>query len=562
MKKNVLALSISAAIVGLGFAGGAQAIQTVVPGASTVATVSANGVGSTLLVPYYSAQADNKTQINIINTDTVNGKAVKVRFRSAANSDDVFDFQIFLSPGDLWSGEVSQDKATGLAKLVSGDSTCAKPAIKGAAAANLLFKTARLDTTKGTAASMAAATREGYVEIMTMADVRPVLYTEAVFATEVATATANPLYTAIKHGAGGAAPACSGAAWTALDTNIAGATQAAATIAAQALGLTRPTGGLTANWTLLNTVTSSAYGGVATAIALNGTGNVTYWPQSTVTGTPTQAMVDSQTADPLLRTGTPLVAPTNVDLPDLSTPYLGNQLSAVAAGAGVGALTDPLLVANKLTSLLAKTSVTNEFLTTTSFNASTDWTFSMPTRRYNVVYDYVSGKTVFNANASAASAILNAGTIATGADVAVAGLGGATVTAGGTVASRYFASVNASADAARRMVCVNNILPVAYSREEELAGSVVFSPSVAPTLCGEVSVISLNNAASATSNSLLATQTLNDLDVTYREGWMTMQTPGAFIAAAGYTAGLPILGHSFIRAYTGTINIGVAYPHR
>ena len=72
-----------------------------------------DGVGHMLIVPYYTAQAGNATLLNIVNTDKVNGKAVKVRFRGASNADDVFNFTLFLSPGDVWAAEISQNPATG-----------------------------------------------------------------------------------------------------------------------------------------------------------------------------------------------------------------------------------------------------------------------------------------------------------------------------------------------------------------------------------------------------------------------------------------------------------------
>lgn len=542
MKKNVLALSITAAVLSLGMVGGAQAITTLGRGAGLTVAPSANGIGHNLVVPYYTANGANKTQINIVNTDTNNGKAVKIRFRSAANSDDVFDFQLFLSPGDVWSGEVSQDTATGLAKLASGDSSCTKPSVKAATPAQLLFKTDRLDNTSptATATTRAAATREGYVEILTMADIRPLNFTADTGGFEVAAATANPLFTQIKHVAG-VAPCGTGAtaaAWTAIDTNTADVSTAAT------LGLARPTGTILANWTILNTTTSSAFGGTATALAITGvavpgvaagdvgnsapvanTGNLTYWPQSPMSSA---ASTQNQTADPLLRlvaiAGQPTVAPTMVDLPDLSTPFLGQVAAQNAATTG------PILAANDLSLALAKTSVNNEFLTTVSFNASTDWTFSMPTRRYGVVYNYVTGTALFNGTA---------GTVVTttGAD------------------SNFFQAANATANTPRRMVCVGNITPSSTDREETTGSTVIFSPAVAPTLCGEVSVLSINNAQSLTSNSLLAVATLNDVDATYREGWLSVATPGL-------GAGLPIVGHSFVRAFSGLINIGAAYAHR
>ena len=99
MKKNVLALSI-AAMVG-GFAGVASA-QTfpnsgmVAPTATTLER-SEGGAGHILVVPYFTSQNDNMSVFHVVNTDTVNGKALKVRFRGAANSDDILDFTVFLS---------------------------------------------------------------------------------------------------------------------------------------------------------------------------------------------------------------------------------------------------------------------------------------------------------------------------------------------------------------------------------------------------------------------------------------------------------------------------------
>lgn len=109
MRKNVLSLSIAAMIGGLGFAGAASAgvayetngatgttaflAQTGIGAAAnaTVLEVNAKGVGHNLLTPYFSVQNGNGTLLSIVNTDTNNGKAVKVRFRGASNSDDVFD---------------------------------------------------------------------------------------------------------------------------------------------------------------------------------------------------------------------------------------------------------------------------------------------------------------------------------------------------------------------------------------------------------------------------------------------------------------------------------------
>lgn len=125
MKKNVLALSIAAMIGGLGFAGAASA--------QSALQVNESGTGHMLLVPYYTAQNGNMSVFHVVNTDTVNGKALKVRFRGASNSDDVLDFQVFMSPGDVWTAAVTQG-SDGVANLVTADGTCTLPAIaKGVA---------------------------------------------------------------------------------------------------------------------------------------------------------------------------------------------------------------------------------------------------------------------------------------------------------------------------------------------------------------------------------------------------------------------------------------------
>jgi len=113
MKKSLIAQS--AVIAGLGFvsaanalvvgpvaAGGPPAVLPTIGGvdAATQLVVNTDGIGHINLIPYYTVQSGYDTYINIVNTDMKNGKAVKVRFRGASNSDDVFDFTLLLSPGD------------------------------------------------------------------------------------------------------------------------------------------------------------------------------------------------------------------------------------------------------------------------------------------------------------------------------------------------------------------------------------------------------------------------------------------------------------------------------
>ena len=118
MKKNVLALSI-AAMIG-GFAGAASAQMTAA--SATKFEQAEGGVGHILVVPYFTTQNDNMSVFHVVNTDTVNGKALKVRFRGAANSDDILDFTVFLSPYDVWTGSVQAD-ANG-SYFLTADNSC------------------------------------------------------------------------------------------------------------------------------------------------------------------------------------------------------------------------------------------------------------------------------------------------------------------------------------------------------------------------------------------------------------------------------------------------------
>ena len=127
MKKNLLAASLAVALGSL--SGGAAAWS-----------VNDQGIGHYNLVPYYTVQEGSNTLINIVNTDTDNGKIVKVRFRATEWSDDALDFQVFLSPGDVWTAAVGVEG--GVPKLVSQDKSCTLPADLGAGKA---FPTTRVD---------------------------------------------------------------------------------------------------------------------------------------------------------------------------------------------------------------------------------------------------------------------------------------------------------------------------------------------------------------------------------------------------------------------------------
>jgi len=532
MKKNVLALSITAALVGFGFAGGAQAIglandstTPVPPGIATNLNTSVDGIGHFLYVPYYNTQGANNTMINIVNTDTINGKAVKVRFRGAANSDDVFDFQVFLSPGDVWTSSVTKD-VNGLAHLHTSDLSCTKPdkgPDNGSAAGTLngeAFHTVRLNSFLSGDA-LANETREGYVEIFNMADIPPYLANGT---------TVNDLYTAIKHVTGqpNTEPLCrtkplTTTAWTGLENDPLG------TAEANAKGLFAPSTGLFSNWIILNATDAGAWSGAATAIVANiqgtpSTGAITYFPQTNQglsTANATTSRVSLFTADPVLRANPTMAA--TYDLPDFSIPYT--------------TLTSPEQQVVQLSQAIATRSIMNEFLTTSAINATTDWVLSMPTRRYSVAYDYVADARAYT-----------------------------------TLGTPYFDSTNTTV--VDRQVCITDTSISGFDQEETVppAGQsgVIISPAkpgVTPgfNICGEASVLSFNLGVPSTthlitipSGTFKATVARSAVEVLNAPtaGWATLKTPGIG------NNGTPVLGYEAIRATAGLAAFGATLPHR
>lgn len=96
-KMKQLALAVSVALGGAGLVPSAQAVY-----------VSPDNLGQALVFPYYTVRAGWNTLIGVTNTSDL-VVAVKVRFREAYNSRDVLDFDVILSPHDLWNATVYDD---------------------------------------------------------------------------------------------------------------------------------------------------------------------------------------------------------------------------------------------------------------------------------------------------------------------------------------------------------------------------------------------------------------------------------------------------------------------
>ena len=504
MRKNLLALSIAAMIGGVsGMANAAVFLSNAaVPGGTGLAAAAApatdlnptvTGVGHILTIPYFSTQGGNATLLNITNTDTTNGKAVKLRFRGAANSDDIFDITIFLSPGDVWSAAVS---ASGeLSALSTNDTSCTLPSIADIKAQGGLFKTGRVNPTNSN-----AETREGYVEILNTADIP----------------AGSALFTAIKHVAGKAPCTAS-----VMDAQANDLVAGSATNAPQPRGYSWPTGGLYANWILVNTVDKASFSGEAVAVRaeatvggaqVNAAGNLVSFPQTTDAPdytTSTEAapnQVRGFTADPLLQSAAFAGQVANYDFPDLSTPY--------TSGLAIDA-TGTAKQASNLAAALATKSVVNDYLVGGGASFTTDWVFSMPTRRYAVAVDYAAKALHFN-----------------------------------TGVAIHFDKNNTSLNATTLQACVTPGGALrGYSREEDTQSTFVISPDTALKLCGETSVLTFGS-----EKVLKASIAARTVPVNYAEGWLTVGT-------TGLGKGLPVIGYAATKA-AGATNLGGTWTHR
>jgi len=114
MKKNLMSLAVAASVVGV--TASAQAAMYVNP----------DKTGSVLLFPYYNAQNGNETSMHIVNT-TTEAKAVKVRFMEYVNSQEVLDFNLYLSERDHFSFTIYKNPNGDGGAIITRDNSCTVP---------------------------------------------------------------------------------------------------------------------------------------------------------------------------------------------------------------------------------------------------------------------------------------------------------------------------------------------------------------------------------------------------------------------------------------------------
>ena len=316
MKKNLLTAAVVA-----GFAG--------VAGLANAVELNPDGLGQVLIYPYYTVNAGQTTVLSVVDTTNL-AKAVKVRFLEGYNSQEVLDFNLFLSAYDVWTANVFALSATGGGNVLTDDKSCTNP--------DLRSRPTKLPDGRSYEASGPKGldrTREGHIELIEMATI----------------AAGSALESAVTHVNG-----------TPDDCSVARSVQA--TDAA----LLPPSGGLFGSGTIVNPAIGTIYAYNADAIDgfyAVGTGNL-FSGSSSVIPSLAQAQTDATTA---VAFNYATASSGGSNLVVTSTYALANAIDAVS-------------------SVFTASSINNEYVIEAASGSESEWIVTFPTKRF-----YVNGAT-------------------------------------------------------------------------------------------------------------------------------------------------------------------------
>lgn len=343
MKKNILSLAVAASAAGMTGLATAQMY------------VNTEHTGEALIFPFYSAQNGNDTLISIANT-TADTKAVKVRIIESQESEEVLDFNLYMSPQDHFSFAITADGDG--AKLVTADTSCTVPAITDGEQAFtdlLLLEAAAGDDPAQELGDAASREQIGYIEVIEMGQV-----------------VDADLVTAITH-VDGVPADCSVVvdAWSIVD-DVEGDWYADAS--GEEVGVDGSadanvgTTGMSADWnggglygvaTVINVAEGTAFGYDAVAI---------------------ENLVDDD------NTGSVLHYAPGDTRPDFSDTAISTTASVAINGELVTYTNNDVLANseayNTVSAVLMSDSISNDYVVDPAINALTDWIVTMPTKSH------------------------------------------------------------------------------------------------------------------------------------------------------------------------------------
>ena len=515
MKKKILPLAVASSV-----AVSAQAAMYLNP----------EGTGQVLLFPYYNAENGNETSIHIVNTTNA-VKAVKVRIMEYVNSQEVLDFNLYLSGEDHFAFTIFENPNGDGAALVTRDNSCTVPALgdstvpapyTGSTTENADGSTTRIQPFlpyqyDGDVYESDYRTKIGHVEVIEMGVVTA--YTDA-------DTTPDTVYNyagMATHDAAGMPANCAGlvTAWAEGGTWYNGGPGKAA--------IAQPTGGLYGLSNMLNNSDAAAYGVEAGAIA-------DFW----AAGTNSDGHTDPGSVLPSLAEG---------DVASL-VPHNGKSYQLTFTDRGIDAVS----------SLFMAQDISNDVMTNADLAGETDWVVTFPTRRY-----YVNGTAAVK---PFTDLYVGKNTVAADGTITVAG------------------APNSSCE---------TVLIAQWDREESNSvtppGQPIFSPAppgvtpaAKPTLCYETNTIAVNgvSAVNATVSTADLTASAISLSNANPEGWqritfwdgttteltnhymtVSAQAEGGAAGTAGsHINGLPVMGFAAFEYTNGAKNFGFVSDHK
>ena len=458
-----------------------------VAGTASAGFLSETGTGQVLIYPYYTVQNGFDTYINVTNT-TGSPKAVKVRFREAKNSAEVLDFNLYLSPYDVWAGVITADGTEG-ARIKTSDTSCTVPAIpaEGEPFRNLYYtgqSYGQTDEDNDDAEDDLSRVREGYVEIIEMGVPQHI---------DIDLTSATVYFdTAIKHTGTGSArkPGDCAAIVKAWDTVAGDGTDS--WFASLTNELSAPIGGLFGQGTLINVAqgTDFTYDPVV----------VEAWASSDPDGAPNIGDIVGNGLHSFPGALDPSIA--NGDPVSWVIYNAGGIPVATPQGWGPsGPHGNALPGAQAITALMMHSALMNSYNVDSATLSGTDWVVTFPSKS-----EYVLANTAdlpFNIREPFDNG--NA--------------------------------INGDTDGA----CQRADLKIVDREETEQSGAVNFSPRPRGgtfSLCWEANIITFND-----SDVLGGVKTRHNIPVPYKNGWMRLGFP--VVTSAWTAAELTALAHPY-----------------
>jgi hypothetical protein len=302
-----------------------------VTGAAQAVNVNPEGLGQVLIYPYYTTRsigaapgAPYYTALTVVNS-TGSSKAVKVRFIEGKASQEVLDFNLFLSPKDVWTaGIVSDGSGSGVGTF---DNSCTVPALPADGGLVPFVNFAYAGDPVGD--DSLDRTNEGYAEIIEMGTI----------------ITGSDTYVATKHVNG--VPPCTPSVLYPSTVND----PSDPVNIAIGNDLTTPTGGLFGDMTIYNVLAGTDY--TEDAVALDN-----------------------------FRNSSAYEAPGSI-LPDLT--QVNPPISVVFSGSTItrsGFFGPGTRTVDAISALFMHDHVYNTFVLDTETSSGTDWVVNFPTKRY------------------------------------------------------------------------------------------------------------------------------------------------------------------------------------